>query len=163
MFKKYILATFLLIASCSNRPEILYCPNVVITPEYSHVTRFYGDQPHYRAEIVGFEGYCRYNPKTNLTVAMVSPIFEIARLSDAGGKKVSINYYANTSYNPEQLMGRQPHSFSIIVDNKNEKIVVTGDEISVPIPNEQPGYQINLEIALSRSQFMYNQQQGLAF
>jgi hypothetical protein len=50
-----------------------------------------------------------------------------------------------------------------LIDVKNKKIIVTGDEISVPIPNEQPGYQINLEMALSRSQFMYNQQQGLAF
>lgn len=163
MFKKCIIAMSFLMAACSHRPEVLYCPNVVITPEYSHVTSFYGDQAHFRAELVGYEGYCRHNPKTNQTVAMISPIFEVARLSDAGGKKVNLRYYANTSYNPEPLMGRQPHSYSPLIDVKNKKIIVTGDEISVPIPNEQPGYQINLEMALSRSQFMYNQQQGLAF
>lgn len=158
MSKKIILASMLLIASCSHRPEILYCPNVVITPTYSHVTSFYGNQPHFRAELVGYEGYCRYNPKNNQTTAKVSPIFEIARFSDVGGKKVSISYYANTSYNANPMMGKQPHSFSTRIENVGEKILVTGDEISVVIPNGEPGYQINLEIALSRNQFMYNQQ-----
>ena len=163
MLKKCVLALSLLVMSCSHRPEILYCPHVVITPEYSHVTSFYGDQPHFRAELIGYEGYCRYNPKNDQTVAKISPIFEIARLSDAGGKKVNISYYANTSYNPNKLMGKQPHSFSTKIDSVGQKIMVTADEINVTIPNNEPGYQINLEMALSRNQFMYNKQQGLAF
>lgn len=163
MLKKIVSVSVILLASCSHRPDILYCPNVVITPEYSHVTAFYGNQPQFRAELIGYEGYCRYNPKNGQTTAKVSPIFEIARLTDAGGKKVNISYYANTSYNPAPLMGRQPHSFSARIENVGEKTMVTGDEISVTIPNGEPGYQINLEMALSKNQYLYNQQQGLAF
>jgi len=33
----------------------------------------------------------------------------------------------------------------------------------VQIPNDEPGYQINLELALTPQEEMYNQMQGLDF
>ena len=119
MLKRLILVTFLLVASCSQKQGVLYCPNVIITPEYSHVTNFFGNQPHYRAELVGYEGYCRYNPKTNQTIAMISPIFEIARLSNVGGRKINISYYANTSYNQNK------NSVLICAEDQDEKRLLT--------------------------------------
>ena len=164
MLKKSLLSALLLVAACSQQdPGYRYCPNVTINPEFSHITRFFGEEPQFRAEIVGYEGYCRYNAKIEQTNAVIAPVFEIARLSDIGGKNVEITYYANTSSNPDKLMGRQPHSFHTTVETKGEKILVTGDEITVRIPNNQPGYNIVLEMALSRQQHLYNKKQGLAF
>jgi len=165
MLKKTLMAAaVLLTAACaSDKRTIRYCPNVVITPAYSHVTRFFDEDVQYKAEIVGFEGYCRYNEKTDQTVAVIAPIFEVSRHSDIAGKTVEIQYYANTGYNAEKLLGRQPHSFRAEVPNRGEKLMITGDEIEVRIPNDQPGYQINLEMALTRKQYQYNRMQGLNF
>ena len=60
-------------------------------------------------------------------------------------------------------MGRQPHSFRTEIEKRGEKVLVTGDEIEVRIPNDEPGYQINLEMALTKKQYIYNQKQGLNF
>nr|QIM10576.1 hypothetical protein PlAlph_4680 [uncultured Alphaproteobacteria bacterium] len=165
MLKKLLTGALLLLTAACSTPKqtIRYCPNVVITPAYSRVTRFFGEDVQYKAEIVGFEGYCRYNEKTEQTVAVIAPIFEISRHSDIAGKTVEIPYYANTGYNAEKLLGRQPHSFRTEIAKRGEKVMVTGDEIEVRIPNDQPGYQINLEMALSRKQYQYNQKQGLKF
>ena len=143
--------------------EIRYCPNVQVTPEFSNVTKMYADKVLYTVEIVGYEGYCRYNEKTGSTNAYVAPIFQIVRYSDIGGKKVEFSYYANTDYNYNRLMGRQPHSFKAEVPVINKKTVLTGKEVMVQIPNDEPGYQINLELALTKQQHQYNQIQGLNF
>ena len=165
MLKKTLIAAVLMLtAACAGNDKIIrYCPNVVITPAYSHVTRFYGQDIQYKVEIVGFEGYCRYNAKTEQTVAVIAPIFEVVRYSEIAGKNVEISYYANTSYNINKLMGRQPHSFRTEIEKRGEKVLITGDEIEVRIPNDEPGYQINLEMALTKKQYIYNQKQGLNF
>lgn len=165
MLKKILMAAaVLLTAACASQQRtIRYCPNVVITPAYSRVTRFFDQDVQYKAEIVGFEGYCRYNDKTEQTVAVIAPIFEISRHSDIAGKTVEIQYYANTGYNADKLLGRQPHSFRTEIAPRGEKVMVTGDEIEVRIPNDQPGYQINLEMALTKKQYQYNRKQGLNF
>jgi len=164
MQKKYLFPLLFLLASCAPRdPGYRYCPNVSINPEAGHMTRFFGDQAQFKAEIVGYEGYCRYDEKTDQTNAIIAPVFEITRLSDVGGKNVEISYYADTSYNSDKLMGLQPHSFHTKVDNKGEKVLITADEIKVRIPNEQPAYHIDLGMYLSRQQYQYNKKQGLSF
>jgi hypothetical protein len=164
MLKKLLIAGVLLVSACAqDKPFIRYCPNVVITPSYSRVTNFYDKEIQYKAEIIGYEGYCRYDEKTKQTKAVIAPIFEVSRHSDVAGKNVVINYYANTSDNQNKMMGRQPHSFKTTVEKKFERVMVTGDEIEVRIPNDTPSYQINLEIALTKSQYQYNQKQGLNY
>ena len=165
MLKKCLLLTLFVLAACAPKKDAgyRYCPNVAITPEYSRMTRFFDKEVQFKAEIVGYEGYCRVNPKNNQTYAVIAPIFEIARFSDMGGKTVEIPYYADTSYNDDKMMGRQPHSFRATVDKKGEKVLVTGKEIQVLIPNDQPGYRIYLEMALSNQQYLYNQKQGLKY
>ncbi|MBQ8785781.1 MAG: hypothetical protein IJZ59_07065 [Alphaproteobacteria bacterium] len=164
MLKKLLVAGVLLVSACAqDKPFVRYCPNVVINPSYSRVTRFYDKDIQYKAEIIGYEGYCRYDEKTEQTNAVIAPIFEISRHSDVAGKNVVINYYANTSDNPNKMMGRQPHSFKTAIDKKFERVMVTGDEIEVRIPNDTPGYQINLEMALTKAQYQYNQKQGLNY
>ena len=165
MLKKCLLFTLFLLTACAAENDVgyRYCPNVSIVPEYSRATEFFGNGAHFKAEIAGYEGYCRYNQKNNQTYASITPIFEITRLSDTGGKSVEIAYYADTSDNDDKLMGRQHHSFRTTVDKKGEKVLVNGKEMMVLIPNDQPGYRINLGIDLTKKQYMYNRKQGLQY
>lgn len=164
MLKIFALFPLLLLTACSfGRSEVRYCPNVKISPEYSHATKLYGDTVRYTVEIVGYEGYCRYNEKKNSTTAVIAPVFEIARYSDVAGKNVEFSYYVNTEYNDNRMMGKQPHSYKTVVPEKNKKLLFTGKEVVVQIPNDDPGYQIYLELALTPQEAMYNQMQGLDF
>lgn len=164
MLKKMIVVPLFLLAACSSgNRELRYCPNVQVTPDYNHVTKMYGNEVWYTVEIVGYEGYCRYDEKKGSTNAHISPVFEIVRYYDRGGKNIEFAYYVNTEYNQNKLMGRQPHSFKASLAVPNKKYVLTGKEITVQIPNGEPGYQINLELALTKRQYQYNQIQGLQF
>lgn len=164
MSKIFSLFLLFALASCSfGNHEIRYCPNVKISPEYSHATKLYGNTVNYTVEIVGYEGYCRYDEKKGATTAVVAPVFEIARYSDVAGKNVEFSYYVNTEYNYNKMMGKQPHSYKTSVPEKNKKLLFTGKEVVVQIPNDEPGYQINLELALTPQEEMYNQMQGLDF
>ncbi len=164
MQKIFALLSLLMLASCSfGGSEIRFCPNVQISPEYSHVTKLYGDTVQYTVEIVGYEGYCRYDEKKNATTAVIAPIFEIVRYSDIAGKNVDFPYYVNTEYNATGLKGKQPHSYRTTVPEKGKKLLFTAKEVVVQIPNDDAGYQINLEMALSPQEEMYNRLQGLDF
>lgn len=164
MSKIFSLLLILVLSACSfGRHDVRYCPNVRISPEYNHATRLHAGEVRYTVEIVGYEGYCRYNEKKNSTTAVIAPIFEIVRYSDVAGNNVEFSYYVNTEYNYNQMMGKQPHRYKTTVAEKNKKLLFTGDEVVVQIPNDEPGYQIFLELALSPQEEMYNQMQGLDF
>ncbi|MBR1649326.1 MAG: hypothetical protein IJ689_07010 [Alphaproteobacteria bacterium] len=163
MLKKIVFASVLMIASCAHEdPGYRYCPNVEILPQFSKLTRLYGDDVQYKVELAGYEGYCRYNPKTDQTVATIAPVFEIIRPSNLGSANVEIPYFADTSDNDVPLMKRQPHTYSTRVEEIGKKVLVTGKEIDVRIPNDTPGYKIDLGLSLSRRQFEYNRRQGLS-
>lgn len=166
MYKKVLcLLSLLMLASCysSQRGDsefVYYCPNVSIVPFHNRVTKMSDNGVIYKAELIGYEGYCR-SFRGNQTNAVIEPIFEITRLSPTYNGEVSIRYYADTTENEVPLMGKQFHTLTAEIPNLGEKTLYKGKEIMVKIPNEKPGYKIKLGIALTKAEYTENLKLGL--
>lgn len=166
MLKKIFCALLLLCGgACSANREtafVRYCPNVYMNPVADHITEMGGKVAMYKAKLIGYEGYCRNNAKTGETYAMIAPIFEVVRYSDVIGSKVFFYYYTDTSANRDKGMGRAVREFSADVPQVRQKTTVKGAFAAVRIPNNMPGYRIELGISLSPVQQNYNLKNGLS-
>lgn len=166
MMKKIICTLALLLAAgCNSGREVAfvrYCPHVYLNPAYSHVVVTAGKEIQYKAEVIGYEGYCRTNAKTKETYAVIAPIFEVSRVAAQSSPEVVFRYYTDTSGNPEKGIGREVREVSVNVPNVNEKIVYQGEYVEIRIPHNMPGFKIDLGMALSAAQLDYNRKHGLS-
>lgn len=163
MFKKVMLAVLCLFAaSCaSDEPVVRYCPNVRIVPEFSHLTEMSGRVPEYKIELIGYEGYCRTDIR-NQTKAVISPIFEITRMTKISDDDINFAFYSDTSDNDKtKSLGKQSYPASVKIAKVGEKVIYQGDYIEVRIPNDMPGFKIKLGLALNDNQYRYNKMHGL--
>ena len=108
MSKKMLLAAAVLaLASCAaekEAPFFRYCPNVQLVPEFSRMTQMAGKQEEAKIELIGYEGYCRTDLR-NQTKAVVAPIFEVSRRTEASNEYVRFSYYTDTGDNKVALIG----------------------------------------------------------
>ena len=164
MSKKLFLAAIVLaLSSCAtNKQEafVNYCPNVQIVPEFSRMTIMAGKQPEAKVELIGYEGYCRIDVR-NQAKAMVSPIFEISRLTEASDEVVRFSYYTDTGSNKLVTLGKQKHSITVTAPKVGEKFMHQGGYVELKIPEDQPGYPIKLGLMLSNAQYRYNRTHGM--
>lgn len=165
MYKKFLsLLAVVFISSCSHDAEFVhYCPNVAIIPIANRVTRIDNDQTKFRAEIIGYEGFCRYDEKKRGTYATIYPIFEIIRYVDTYDNKLEFAYFSDTGDNQTQSLGKQPHYETAYIKEKGEKVIHKGKAIEVRIPNDNPGYKVKLGISLNDSEYKHNLKQGLKY
>lgn len=158
-----LAAALMVLASCAaekERPFFRYCPNVRLVPEFSRMTQMAGKQQEAKIELVGYEGYCRTDIR-NQTKAVVAPIFEVSRRTAASNEQVRFSYYTDTGDNKASLIGRQSHQVSVKVPAVNEKIMYQGDYTEIRIPDNAPGFAINMGLVLSDAQYRYNRTHGL--
>jgi len=153
-----------LVAACTtgkNGSFVRYCPNVYLNPVYARMTEMAGKEIQFKAELIGYEGYCRTNSKTGETYAVISPIFEISREAEMVSPEVVFNYYTDTSGNQDKGLGRERHEIVVHVSEAGKKIIYQGEYIEVRIPHNMPGYRIDMGLLLSPSQMDYNRKHGL--
>ena len=163
MSKKILIAAVMLaLTSCATKQEtfVHYCPNVQIVPEFSRLTNMAGKQEESKIELIGYEGYCRTDAR-NQTKAVIAPIFEISRLTEASDIRVRFSYYTDTGSNKIVMLGKEKHSVEVNIPNVGEKVMYQGDYIEIRIPNDQPGYPIKMGLMLSNAQYRYNRTHGL--
>ncbi len=163
--KVFLLAAMMALASCSTGDEafVRYCPNVQIVPEFSRLTLMAGKEPEARVELVGYEGYCRTDPRGE-TQAVVAPIFEVSRLTKKSDKAVRFRYYTdNGGLKEKNMIGKEAHSASVEIADADtgKKIMHQGDYVEVRIPAGRPGYPIKMGLVLSNAEYRYNRLHGL--
>ena len=167
MCKKVLsLLALLILASCAGRSGrdsefAYYCPNVSIVPFYNRVTKMSDNGVIYKAELVGYEGYCGAFGRGGHTNAVIQPIFEITRLSPTYNGEISIRYYTDTSDNEVASIGKQFYTMKTEISKMGETILHKGEEVYVRIPDDMPGYKIKLGIALTRAEHDENLKKGL--
>ena len=111
-------------------------------------------------ELIGYEGYCRTDLR-NQTKAVVAPIFEVSRRTEASNEYVRFSYYTDTGDNKVALIGRENHPVSVKVPNVGEKVMYQGDYVEMRIPDNEPGFVIKMGLVLSNAQYRYNRTHGL--
>ena len=124
------------------------------------MTQMAGKQEEAKMELIGYEGYCRTDLR-NQTKAVVAPIFEVSRRTEASNEYVRFSYYTDTGDNKVALIGRENHPVSVKVPNVGEKVMYQGDYVEMRIPDNEPGFVIKMGLVLSNAQYRYNRTHGL--
>lgn len=156
-----VMAALVLCASCAHKAEVVnYCPNVSISPLHNKVINNRNSSLVYKVEVVGYEGYCKYNPKTNTTKAYIEPIFEVTNSAEYGFNVIGISYFVDTTENPGAAMGKQLHSTDIKVPTDGKKVLRNGDKIELRIPNDMPEYKVVLGMGGNEGEQKAGQRQG---
>jgi|GEM_PF-646243 len=166
MKKILFLLSIALLSACSSTHETDFsCPNVSMAPFFNRVERFSENSREFKAEIVGFEGYCRYDERSRKATAYIAPIFEITRYRPGYGSyqyvnEVRLRFFTDTSENKDGL-GHATHAAALLVKEINKKTMVTGPSVEVGISYNNPDHKIKLGIVLSNAEYRENLKLGL--
>ncbi len=128
----------LLTVGCYQVDEYLpikTCPKVQIKAQDKTIKQYAGSQNLFEIEMVSYIGHCYYDEKAGQTKAVVTPIFQIKRLSESNVEDLHFSYYLETAEGPARFLGKKTYFAAVHMPKGVWNISWRGkqsDGISIP-------------------------------
>jgi major membrane immunogen (membrane-anchored lipoprotein) len=123
------------------------CPKAHLRQNDIKITQFEADQPLFDIRLIGYDGYCYFNEKTNKHKAVLKPRFQITRLSDSDVTDIHFSYYLETVEGPAKYIGKKTFFETLSIAEGQTDLTYTGANREIIIP--EPGtYNLDIYIGL---------------
>jgi len=172
MKKKFLsLAALLIISGCAHNPfeteyvepgvasDLTDCPRVVIRNEDKSILQKAANRELFKIEVVGYDGLCYFDERTNKAKAVVAPHFKITRLDDTNVEDIHFSYYLETAQGPTAYLGKKTYFTEAHMQKGQSETYHSAKEgeLSIPLENGEADIYVGLYAKKADSEFKINE------